>query len=181
MHASIGDQLHDLVQNSLEAGSTYIDLRWCDTGCDLAIEVSDNGCGMTAEMQARVADPFFTDGRKHQNRNIGLGLAFLRQMVVETGGVWALVSEPGRGTHVSFRLDKTHWDVPPVGDVAGVITGLMAFEGDYELVVIRETKLRTYEVSRTALREALGELETATSLAMMRDYIASQEEALQKG
>ncbi len=181
MHASVCDQLHDLVQNAIEAGASCVRVMWRDTGRWLEICIADDGCGMTAEMRERVADPFCTDGRKHPGRRVGLGLAFLRQMVLETGGSWNLESEPNMGTTVSFRLDQTHWDVPPAGDVVSAIAGLMAFEGEYDLVLTRATSRGRYEVRRADLREALGELETATSLGMLRDYIASQEEALQKG
>jgi hypothetical protein len=181
MHASVCDQLHDLVQNAIEAGASRIGLQWLVSGGWQEITVEDDGCGMDAATVERALDPFYTDGKKHRHRKVGLGLAFLKQMVEETGGSWALTSEVGRGTRVSFRLDQGHMDVPPAGDVVGSIVGLMAFEGNYELEILRRVEDIQYRVSRTALREALGDLETGTSLELMREYVASQEEALQKG
>jgi hypothetical protein len=181
MHASLCDQLYDLVQNAIEAGASRIDVRWCESGAWHEIAVEDNGCGMSAATCARAVDPFYTDGKKHRGRKVGLGLAFLKQLVEDTGGSWELVSAVGSGTRVYFRLDRSHVDVPPVGDLVATITGLMAFAGDYALAVVRETEAGQYCVSRQELQEALGELETATSLVMMRDYVASQEEAIRKG
>jgi len=181
MHASICDQLLDLVQNALEAGSTEITVVWRQAGHWQELSVADNGCGMTPETQLKALDPFYTDGRKHKHRRVGLGLAFLRQMAEQTGGDWGLTSEVGQGTEVRFRLERAHPDVPPAGDVAGAVGALMMFPGDYELRFIRETEQGEYTLTRSALREALGDLETSASLTLMQDYIASQEEAVQKG
>ncbi len=101
----------------------------------------------------------------------------------ETGGSWSLTSVVGRGTRLCFRLDQAHVDVPPVGNVSSSIVGWMAFEGDYELTVERRYGHAGYCLSRRELAAALGELETASSIAMLKDYTVSQEEALemQKG
>ncbi len=181
MHASICDQLLDLVQNAIEAGATEITVKWREAASWQELSVSDNGCGMSVETQSKALDPFYTDGRKHKHRRVGLGLAFLRQMVEDTGGRWELVSEVGRGTEVRFRLERAHPDVPPPGDLAGAVGALMMFPGDYELRFIRETEAGEYRLTRSSLREALGDLETSASLVLMQEYIASQEEALQKG
>jgi PAS domain S-box-containing protein len=60
----------------------------------LRLDVSDNGCGIPSEAQARVFDPFFTtksDGR-------GLGLAVVHGIVAGLGGTIRLESEVGKGT-----------------------------------------------------------------------------------
>lgn len=178
MHASLCDQLADLVQNALEAGATRVTLRVAETADRLDVVVGDNGCGMSEDVQARALDPFYSDGRKHRHRRMGLGLAFLKQMTESTGGGLALQSVVGKGTEVRFWLDPRHVDMPPAGDWGATLTGMMAFPGDYEFEVERRRGDATYGVRRSELIEALGELETATSLAMARDYVASQEEAL---
>jgi PAS domain S-box-containing protein len=62
------------------------------------LEVSDSGCGMSAETQARIFDPFYTT--KFTGR--GLGLSTVLGIVRSHRGVLRLVSEPGRGT--TFRV-----------------------------------------------------------------------------
>lgn len=178
MHASLCDQLADLVQNALEAGATRVTLRVEEAPARLDVVVGDNGCGMSEAVQARALDPFYSDGRKHRHRRMGLGLAFLKQMVEATGGGLNLQSVEGKGTDVCFWLDPRHVDMPPMGDWAATLTGMMAFPGDYELAVERRRGDAAYSIRRSELIEALGEIETATSLAMARDYVASQEEAL---
>ena len=178
MHASLGDHLTDLVQNAIEAGSTHIDVRLVERDAALELEVADNGCGMSETQLARALEPAATDGKKHPGRRFGLGLAFLKQMADATGGRLTLVSQPGQGTRVRLELDRTHVDLPPIEGLAGALAGLMGFDGAYELVIERSRDERGYRVTRGELAAALGELETAVSLAMAADFIASQEEAL---
>ena len=62
------------------------------------LEVSDTGCGMPPETQARVFDPFFTT--KAAGR--GLGLAVVHGIAHSLHGAIRVASEPGKGT--SFRV-----------------------------------------------------------------------------
>ncbi len=177
MHATVCDQLYDLVQNALEAGSTLVEVDWTEERDRLVVSVVDNGCGMSESVRERALDPFYTDGRKHR-RKVGLGLAFLRQMVEATGGEWLLESTVGEGTRVWFRLAREHLDVPPLGKLVEAFVGLMAFDGGHDLVVQRTLVGHSYRVSRRELQEAVGDLSLASSQALVQEYIASQEEAL---
>ena len=58
------------------------------------LEISDTGCGMPPEIQARMFEPFFTT--KFTGR--GLGLAAVLGILRGHGGAVRVTSEPGRGT-----------------------------------------------------------------------------------
>jgi two-component system, cell cycle sensor histidine kinase and response regulator CckA len=64
------------------------------------LKVSDTGCGMTKEVQARVFDPFFST--KFAGR--GLGLAVVQGIVRDHGGMINLVSAPDQGTTFDVLL-----------------------------------------------------------------------------
>jgi signal transduction histidine kinase len=64
----------------------------------LVIDVTDNGEGMTREVQARLFEPFFTT----RHDGTGLGLSTVRAIVEEAGGRLAVRSERGHGTTFSI-------------------------------------------------------------------------------
>jgi PAS domain S-box-containing protein len=67
-------------------------------GVYLQLEVTDNGCGMSPETQARVFDPFFTT----KSAGHGLGLSVVSGIVRSLGGTTHVASESGKGT--SFQV-----------------------------------------------------------------------------
>lgn len=64
------------------------------------VEVSDTGCGMSPETQARIFDPFFTT--KFTGR--GLGLAAVLGIVRGHKGALKILSEVGKGSTFKFLL-----------------------------------------------------------------------------
>jgi len=92
---------------SLHTGLTRVDSAYLSgTLMDLDLvpgeyvflEISDNGCGMSPETQARIFDPFYTT--KFTGR--GLGLAAVLGIVRGHKGALKVYSEVGRGT--TFKL-----------------------------------------------------------------------------
>jgi hypothetical protein len=64
--------------------------------------VTDNGRGMTSEVQQRALDPFFTT--KQRQRATGLGLALVHGIVRSAGGTVEIDSAPRRGTTIVLNL-----------------------------------------------------------------------------
>ena len=180
MHRTICDYVLDLVQNSIEAGSSLVVLDFDEGEHAVNIFVSDNGPGMSPEKLQQVRDPFFTDGTKHTRRQVGLGLAFLAQGIELAGGVFDIDSREGQGTSVHFRFDIDNIDTPPVGEVADTFFTALTYPGDYEMVINR-THRTTYALVRSELSEAAGGLETSGALKLLHTYLHSQEETIEKG
>ena len=66
------------------------------------LEVSDTGCGMSEETQAKVFDPFFTT----KSSGHGLGLSVVDGIVRRLGGAIHLTSKLGRGTTFQVLLPR---------------------------------------------------------------------------
>jgi len=66
------------------------------------VALQDSGCGMSAEIVARVFEPFFTT--KAGIGGTGLGLSMVYGFARQSGGTVAIDSAPGRGTTVRVLL-----------------------------------------------------------------------------
>jgi signal transduction histidine kinase len=67
---------------------------------EVVFEVTDQGRGIPAEVQARVFERFESHALGTRHRGVGLGLSIVRSFVELHGGRVDLVSQPGRGTTV---------------------------------------------------------------------------------
>lgn len=120
----------------------------------VAVTVRDTGRGMSEDERRRAMDPFETDGIKHPERHVGLGLPFLAHIVEATGGKLTVESRVGEGTTVAFEVDVANIDAPPVGDVPGTFLQMFCFEGDYEVVVRRSRRIAPERVGSPPARRA---------------------------
>lgn len=70
------------------------------THLDAVITVSDTGCGIPEDLQARVFDPFFTT----KATGTGLGLSTAYGIVTQHGGTLTVASDGASGTSFTLRL-----------------------------------------------------------------------------
>ena len=70
----------------------------------ICIEITDNGCGMSAEALRRSFDPFYSTKKHHSARPRGLGLWSAYQLLKNSGGDLSIVSKESRGTTVTMHL-----------------------------------------------------------------------------
>lgn len=180
MHATLCDLMADIVQNAVEANATEIELTIREEKEWIEFEVRDNGKGMNSETQAKAIDPFYSDGCKHAHRRVGLGLPFLFQTAEAAGGEAAIESQEGSGTVIRFRAQAQHVDLPPMGDFAGSAAMMLTLMSMGELRIVKTLNGESYTLLRSELDEALGGLERAENLSMLKTFIASQEEDLRK-
>ena len=92
---------------------------------DIVICVSDNGAGITPEVQARLFEPFFTTRRS----GTGLGLAIVRTVAEAHGGHVSACSTPGAGSQFTLSLPLLPLSASPVQesvDLTGVVHDVAA-------------------------------------------------------
>lgn len=78
-------------------------------GLYVCLEVSDNGCGMTPEVQSRIFDPFFTTKIRAQ----GLGLSVVLGLVRLHHAAINVRSAPSAGTTIQIFFPATAGREPP--------------------------------------------------------------------
>ena len=176
MHASLSDIIADVTANSIEAGAKRIRLSVLEEGGRIVLSAEDNGKGMPPEILARAFDPFYTEPGKHDKRKVGMGLPFVKQTCDACGGEVRLDSTPGVGTTLvcSFRADNI--DLPPMGDLVATVLGLFNYPGDFDLEFTHRSATTDYTISRNELAEAVGGFDSIDSLALAKEFLASQEE-----
>jgi two-component system NtrC family sensor kinase len=96
----IEQMLLALVMNGLEAtpaeGAVRLRAQPEPEGGGIVVSVTDTGCGIPAENQSRIYEPFFTT--KPQGKGIGLGLSVVYGIVNRHHGRIELESRPGSTT-----------------------------------------------------------------------------------
>jgi PAS domain S-box-containing protein len=101
---ALGDEVGAITLRTsvMDADRAYLSATYLDDelpeGWYVILEVSDTGCGMAPETQARIFDPFFST--KFAGR--GLGLAAVLGIIRSHRGAIRVYSEPGRGS--SFKV-----------------------------------------------------------------------------
>jgi len=94
--------LSNLIKNSLEAmegkGSIHLDAKGTTSG--LYLKVRDSGSGIKPELLTRIFNPMFST----KSRGLGLGLAFVKDVVEAHGGEVKVISVPEKMTEFTIYI-----------------------------------------------------------------------------
>jgi signal transduction histidine kinase/ActR/RegA family two-component response regulator len=141
-------------------GGAEIGVR-CYTAQDgrAAVEVSDNGVGIPAELQGRIFEPFFTT--KAVGEGTGLGLSICHGIVTRLGGSIGFESEPGAGTRFTVLL-------PPAGAPKAAEQDAEVALPRGRILVVDDDPAVTRALARLLGRSARVAIETGAEQALAR-------------
>jgi hypothetical protein len=152
---NLADHILDIIQNSLRANATLIEIIVEENKTDdfCKIQITDNGCGMSEEMVKQAANPFFTS---RNTRKVGLGLPLLKQNAEMANGTFNLKSELGVGTIVEATFQFSNIDKPPLGEIWDVLYLTMLGNQNVVLTYEHHTNKGNFKITSAEIREAIG-------------------------
>ncbi len=151
MHFYLTDAIFDLVQNSIEANSTFIVIDIVENDSEYNIFISDNGKGIEKDKLDKVFNPDITEMEKHKNRKFGLGLSFIKHQCELVNGKIEIDSIVGEGTSIHIQLPKNHPDTPPMGDIGNLVSEIFMLSDNCEIVFNRYINNEKYELVKSKI------------------------------
>lgn len=169
----------DIAENSVKAGATFTEISIEETDERLVLTFTDDGCGMTEEVEKTVTDPFFTT---RTTRKVGMGLPLLKLEAEMTGGSLKLESKhvsedaTNHGTTVCATFYKNHIDCTPLGDVVESIATLIQGHPDTDFLFTHKFKGGEARLDTRELRVVLEgvPLNTYEVIKWIKEYLKEQ-------
>ena len=132
-----------------------------DEGDHVQLEVSDTGCGMSQEVQARIFEPFFST----KSGGHGLGLSIIHGIVRGLNGAIQVKSGPGSGTTFQIFLPCAKTAPGEIGHPAAVATELAGQLPRATILVVEDEDVLRQGVVRMLRRAGLEVIEAADGSA----------------
>ena len=172
----------DIVNNSVKAGASLIELSVCEDIAKnrLTVEITDNGCGMDEDFLKDVTNPFRTT---RTTRKVGMGLSLFKAAAEETGGSLSITSKVGEGTRVVTDFVYDHIDRQPLGDMASTITTVLSGNPDIDFLYRHTKDGKEFLLDTRKIREILGDdvpLGAPEVIVWLTDYIHEGLEEISK-
>ena len=164
----------DITKNSVKAEAKNISIILTeDESGLLTLTITDDGCGMSADVLKRVTDPFCTS---RTTRKVGLGIPLLKMASEQTGGSVEIDSALGVGTTVQAPFDTKHIDFTPLGDIVSTVTILIMGSPEIDFVFKHKTPEKEVNLDTKELRQVLGEvpLSSPEVIAWIGDFLTEQ-------
>ncbi len=120
-----------------------------ESGDYVRLEIADEGCGMSQEVQDRIFEPFYST--KEAGQGTGLGLSTVLGIVRSHGGFINVYSETGKGTTVKVYFPAQHGvDVadpepePGVDSPRGHGETILVVDDELSILTITKHTLESY-------------------------------------
>lgn len=172
----------DIANNSVRAGASLIEIIVNINTLDdnLSLRITDNGCGMTKEQLSKVEDPFFTT---RTTRGVGLGIPFMKQAAVDTGGSFRIESCPGEGTTVTATFGLSHIDRMPLGDINSTIYTLIIANSQIDFMYTYGYNGKSFTLDTREVREILGDIPFTVPevAAYIKEYLRENKQDVDGG
>ena len=168
------DAIENVGKVTIETGNVVFDESYCAhhlgflPGEYVLLAVSDNGCGMDAEIAGNIFEPFFTT--KESGKGTGLGLSTVYGIVKQNNGFINLYSEPGQGTTFKIYLPRQITNAEYLPEKAEEEPA----ESGQETILLVEDELSILKMTKLML-ESLGYQVVASStpseaIRLAQDY-----------
>ena len=146
--------LLDLVQNSISAGASSVQIIFRIEGRTMELSIIDDGCGMNPNMLKNVISPF-TTGRT--TRRVGLGIPLFAHNAELTGGYVQIDSHEGVGTSIKGVFHTDNIDCLPLGNLAQTLQSLIIADPNKPDYIVRVYNMgEEAELSTADMREVLA-------------------------
>jgi len=175
-------QLAELIQNSIEARASEIEIFFNvnDYSNTITMKVSDNGLGMNDDFIKEVYNPFKTS---RKSRNIGLGLAFLKQEVDQCDGKLIIDSKVNKGCSIEAIFKKDHLDLPQIGDLDTTIMCFMTEADRINFSFIYQVNDKIFIFDTREIKKILGSeinINSNQVIVWIKDYLKHNMEGIEK-
>jgi hypothetical protein len=152
---TISDHILDIVQNSIRANATLIEIVIDENKKSdiFSLEIRDNGCGMDKETLEEATNPFFTS---RETRKVGLGLSLLKQNAERANGIFNINSEVGKGTEVEVVFQLSNFDKPPFGDIWDTYYYTFLSHDELDLRYHHKTEKGEFKIQSLEIKSLLG-------------------------
>jgi anti-sigma regulatory factor (Ser/Thr protein kinase) len=153
----LAQHILDIAENSIRAGAKLIVISINEDSIKdlLAIEISDDGCGLKKEEINQVLDPFYTTKTV---RRVGLGLPLLADAARMAEGKLNLDSKEGKGTKVVASFQLSHIDRQPMGNIASTLINLIVANSAIDFIYNHRHNDRQFNLDTRQIRNIIEDV-----------------------
>lgn len=157
MMENLSMHLLDIASNSVRANASKIMIHYHDSQFEdiISLEIIDNGIGMDEKMVKDVQNPFYTT---RETRRVGLGIPFFKELAEQCEGHFELESKVNVGTRIKCTMKKSHWDVPPRGDIGDAVLLTICMDETIHVHFDYTSDEKQFSFDSLEIKEILGDV-----------------------